>query len=115
MSTTPILGIIELESSQSQPEVVVNAALRVLEAFASRAAVSRTTNNVPASPDDGDVYIIPSNAIGTWSPYAFYVAISVNGVWQYIPPRAGWVFYVTDEDKYYEYLTGSPNAWAEKL
>jgi hypothetical protein len=51
--TTPILDMDELAAAQSQPEVIVNAALRTLEAAMQISALGYQ-NDPPGSPVEGD-------------------------------------------------------------
>lgn len=109
--TTPILGITELAASQSQPEVIVNRAIRILEAFSPLSVVDRDLTTPPGSPSDGDRYIIPAGATGVWSSKEGQIALYLSTDWVYVLPRAGWMAYVQDEDAYVRYATGSPSAW----
>lgn len=111
MSTTPILGIEELAAAQAQPELVVNEAIRILECVASRTAIDKDQTAPPGSPSDGDVYIIATNPTGDWANRDHQVALYAGTDWLFITPRAGWLWYVADEDLYYKFAPGSPTAW----
>lgn len=50
----------------------------------------------PASPVDGDRYIIPSGATGEWTGRTNQVAVRVAGAWEYHVPVIGWVSFVED-------------------
>lgn len=109
--TTPLLQITELESAQAQPEVVINLALRILEAMSPLQVLDRNLGTPPVSPADGDRYLIPDSATGAWALHIESVALNVNGVWHYLAPRAGWRCYVEDEDVYLKFAAGSPTGW----
>ena len=111
--TTPKYGIIELEAAQSQPEIVVNEGIRVLEAMSQLRVLDKDLAAPPASPSDGDTYLIPSGASGAWSSFPFYITVAIGGSWVYMPPRIGYLAYVTDEDLYYQYSAGSPSGWTQ--
>lgn len=111
MSTTPILGITELAASQSQPEVPVNTALRILEAMSPLSVIDRVTSTPPIGPAEGDRYIIPSGSTGVWAGHDFAIALCIGGTWTYLTPRVGWLAYVDAEDVYVKYASGSPSGW----
>jgi hypothetical protein len=114
MSETPLLGITELEAAQSQPEVPVNEAVRVLESGVAQLIVLDKDLNVPpVSPAEGDIYIVPSGSTGEWGSFPFHVALCRGGGWVYFAPRVGMLAYLTDEDAYYQFSSGSPSGWNE--
>lgn len=112
MSTTPLLGIPELEAAQAQPEIVVNRAIRLLEAMSPLQALSRVVTAPPGSPADGDRYLVPEGASGVWAGHAQEIAVNVGGTWYFIAARTGWECYVEDEATRVTYFGGSPNGWA---
>lgn len=109
--TTPILGLTELEPSQSQPHVVVNAALRALEAAVQISVIS-ITDTPPGSPSDGDRYIVDDGGTGDWAGQDGKVAY-YSGGWQFLTPQAGWLAFVQSLDATYQYTGGSPATWEE--
>lgn len=111
MSTTPILGITELAAAQAQPELVINEALRKLEAVAQLAALDRDLATPPASPADGDRYIVPAGATGAWSGQQNRVALNISGTWHFLVPLDGWRCWLADEQVYVQYAGGSPDGW----
>lgn len=111
MATTPLLGITELEASQAQPEIVINEALRKLEAMSPLQVLDKDTTTPPVSPADGDRYIVPSGATGDWLPHQFDIALNINGTWHFLTPRPGWRAYVEDEGIDYLFTPGSPTGW----
>lgn len=72
-------------------------------------ALSRVATAPPTSPALGDRYIIPSGATGAWVGRTDQVAVYLAGGWQFLQPKAGWVFYVVDEsgDAYYSGVSWS--------
>jgi len=113
MSETPKYSITELEAAQSQPEIVVNEAIRILETMSQLRVLDKDVNAPPGSPDDGDTYIIPSGSSGEWASFPFYIAVASGGAWVYIPPQTGYLAYLVDEDLYYQFTTGSPSGWVQ--
>lgn len=104
--TTPILGMDELAAAQSQPEVIVNAALRALEAAMQISAIGYQ-NDPPGSPAEGDRYLVGDTPTGAWVGHAQEVAY-YSGGWQFLEPLPGWRAYVIDDDEEYIFAEGSP-------
>lgn len=111
MSTTPLLGITEMEANQAQPEVIFNEALRKLEAVSPLQAHDKDLTAPPASPADGDRYIVGGSSTGVWADHDNQIALAINGAWHFIVPIAGWICYVEDEGLYYQFTPGSPTGW----
>jgi len=108
--TTPILGLDELEDSQSQPHVPINASTRALEQYAQLLTFDKDLSTPPGSPIDGDAYIVASGASGAWAGWDNSIAY-YSGGWLRIEPREGVTAYVADEDAYYKFSGGSPGSW----
>lgn len=96
--TTPILGMDELAPAQSQPEVIVNAAFRALEAALQISALGYQ-NDPPGSPSEGDRYLVGSDPTGAWTGHAQEVAY-YSGGWQFLAPMPGWRAYVPGDSEY---------------
>lgn len=96
--TTPILGMDELAPAQSQPEVIVNAAFRALEAALQISALGYQ-NDPPVSPSEGDRYLVGSMPTGAWTGHAQEVAY-YSGGWQFLAPMPGWRAYVPGDSEY---------------
>lgn len=107
--TTPILGLDELEDSQSQPHVPVNAATRALEQYAQLIVLDQDLTSPPAAAD-GDAYIVASGGSGAWAGWDNSIAY-YSGGWLRIEPRVGMMAYVIDEDTFYLFSGGSPGSW----
>jgi Protein of unknown function (DUF2793) len=110
MSTTPILDILELVASQTQPHIPVNEAIRTLEVFGQLAVIA--IENTPPAVVDGNSYIVGDAPTGDWAGYARWIAYGVGGGWRYALPRNGWLAYNQDDELYYRYVgLGSPTSW----
>lgn len=107
--TTPILQLDELEDSQSQPHVPLNASVRALEQYAQLLVLDQDLSSPPAAVD-GDCYIVASGGSGAWSGWDNSIAY-YSGGWLRIEPRVGMVAYLIDEDIYYNYTGSSPGGW----
>ncbi|WP_438435394.1 DUF2793 domain-containing protein [Gorillibacterium sp. sgz500922] len=57
----------------------------------------------PASPVEGDRYIIPTGATGAWAGKSSQVAEYQSGAWVFYVPAIGWTAYVDDEQKIYSW------------
>jgi hypothetical protein len=96
MSETYQFKLPYLQASQAQKHVTVNDALARIDALAQLRVQSRVMD-VPASPVDGQNYIVPDNATGAWAGQEGAVAMFNNGGWIFAPSQTGWVAWVLDE------------------
>jgi hypothetical protein len=51
----------------------------------------------PASPANGDRYIVPTAATGVWSGKTGQIAVRISDVWEYHLPQIGWLCFIEDE------------------
>lgn len=70
-------------------------------------ALSRTTA-LPGSPSDGDIYIVPPDAVSN----ADDIALRSEGAWIYHTPTEGWTAYVLDDNENVQFAGGSAG-WIE--
>jgi Protein of unknown function (DUF2793) len=100
MSTevSPRLSLDYVMPTQAQKHVTVNETFRRLDALVQAAAVSRTVDAEPASPAEGDMYILTAARSGTdWALMAEHsLAIFRDAEWCEIPPKTGWRVWVSD-------------------
>src|SRR5262245_61450814 len=103
-----------LAAGQAQKHVTVNESLRKLDALVQLAVVSATTTAEPASPSDGQVYILPSGKTGShWGAMTdLSLAYWRDGAWEQITPREGFRAYVKDQDVIVAF---DGAAWSSKL
>ncbi len=92
MSQSSRLGFPYLAAAQAQKHVTVNESLLRLDALTQLSAISATLAAEPASPSDGDIYILPSGKTGAaWGAMADgAIAYYRDGVWEELTPRPGW-------------------------
>lgn len=109
--TTPILGLTELASSQSQREVPINEAFRWLEFFAAGFVKSRALTAPPGSPADGDAYIPAPTATGDWAGHEDEIALRMGTSWKFKEAPLGKVVYVEAEELQIQWLGGT-ELWA---
>lgn len=96
MVTTPHLGMTLVEQSQAQKEITVNQALMRIDAVLNTGAISRSASAPPATPAQGDLYIVGAAPTGAWAGQAGMVAYW-DQLWRFIAPRAGMSLWVIDE------------------
>lgn len=106
-ATTPILGLTELQTSQSQREIPTNEAFRWLEFFAAGFIKSRALTAPPGSPSDGDAYIPAPTATGAWAGHEDEIALRMGTSWQFKEAPLGVVKYLFAEDRQIQWLGGS--------
>lgn len=108
MSTTPNLNLPYLLAAQAQKHVTLNEALRGLDCIVQLAVQSRMLTSPPATPADGERYIVAASPTGVWSGQAHRIAAFQDGAWAYFSPREGWTAWVSDEDSL---LAWNGSAW----
>lgn len=110
MTTSPRLGMTDLEQSNAIPEMVVNANERILEQAANRwITKDKDLATPPGSPTAGDAYIIAASPTGAWAGHATHLTWYENGAWRFVTPIEGTAAYLQDEDKEYRF---NGTAWA---
>jgi hypothetical protein len=78
----------------------------------SLTVISQTLAAPPASPSEGDRYIVAASPTGEWAGRAGAVASYFGGAWNFYAPQAGWLVWVQDESLLYVY---SGAAWTKLL
>jgi len=98
MSTTPHLALPLLAAAQAQKHVTHNEALAALDALVHLSVKERGRTVPPATPDEGDRYLVGSGATGAFSGHDAVIALFDLGAWRFFTPRAGWRAYVEAEE-----------------
>jgi Protein of unknown function (DUF2793) len=91
MSNTPNLALPYLAAAQAQKHVTHNQALDALDALVQLSVASSTLTAPPASPTEGDRYIVAATATGTWASWEGSVAQYTGGAWLRLLPQTGWL------------------------
>jgi hypothetical protein len=86
-----------IAANQAQKHVTHNEAVRLLDALVQMAVISRTVASPPATPADGNRYIVAAGATGAWATWDFNIAYYVDGAWMKLVPQAGWLAWVEAE------------------
>ena len=98
--STPLLDLPFIMAAQAQKHVTHNDALLNLDALVQLSVLSRTVADPPASPQEGDRYLVASPATGDWTGKEDAVAAFQDGVWQFHIPRTGWRLWIGDETRF---------------
>ena len=107
MSNSPHLKLPFLAAAQAQKHVSVNDALSVLDAIVQLSVLDQHLTQPPASPGEGDRYIVGPGATGAWAAFDAQIASYNSGVWQFYQPVSGWRVWVEDEEKHYVFNTAT--------
>lgn len=99
MDTTTHLNLPYLIAAQAQKHVTHNEALRALDAVVQLAVRDRERAVPPASPADGDRYIIAAAPAGDWSDKAGHIAAFQDNAWMFYRPEPGWLCWIEDESQ----------------
>jgi hypothetical protein len=94
---TPSLGLPYIVQGQAQKEVSHNEALNLIDAVVQLSVKGRTLVNPPASPANGERWIVPTGATGAWVGQTNKIALFVDGAWRFVSPRDGWLAFVENE------------------
>jgi hypothetical protein len=97
MAETANLLLPFLAAGQAHKHLTVNDAFERLDVLLMLSARSRTLLAPPASPVEGERYVVPAGATGDWAGEDGAVAAFLNGGWRFFAPRPGWRCFVEDE------------------
>jgi len=90
MAETSQFGLPLLAAAQAQKHITVNEALAVIDAVAQLRFLSASLASPPNGAVDGDAYVVAPGATGDWFGEDGNLAISTNGFWRFVTPKAGW-------------------------
>jgi len=95
---SPKLELDYLEEGQSEPEVTENDNWNRVDALLHLAIIDRDLVAQPASPSNGDAYLLTVTPTGThWSGQGNKLAFYYDG-WRFLTPEEGFVARVKDEN-----------------
>ncbi len=98
MSNSPLLDLPYIAAAQAQKHVTVNEAISILDGLVHLAFASRSIAIPPATPTDGDRYLVAASPAGDWSGHAGDVALRMEGTWRFFNPVEGWRAWISDEN-----------------
>lgn len=97
MSLSTRLALPFLDAAQSQKHVTHNEALVALDTLVHLSVKMRDMLAPPATPAEGDRYLLSGNPTGAFSGHAGAIAAFDSGGWAFLSPRAGWRCFVESE------------------
>lgn len=102
MSTSPRLSLSYLAPQQAQKHVTVNETFRRLDALVQLSVKSAVAAAQPASPAEGDAYILPAGKTGAdWAAMAdLSIAVFQDGAWIEISPVEGFHVWVAGANEF---------------
>ena len=87
-SATPRFNLPVLFAAQAQKEFFVNEAHAIIDAI-THPVVQGTSTTAPASPAEGDAWIVAAPAEGDWVGHEDAIATFSGGQWIFVPPTPG--------------------------
>ena len=91
---TPNLQLPYLAAAQAQKRVTHNEAIRALDALVQIGVLDADVAAPPATPAEGDRYIVAADAEGGWAGREGQLAAFQDSVWMFYGPRPGWLAWV---------------------
>lgn len=107
---TPRAGLPFIAAAQAQKHVTHNEALAELDALLGARFLDRDLTAPPASPADGDAYLVHATATGAWAGQEGKIAFCLDADWRFYDPFAGLVALVIDESKF---IAFDGSIWAD--
>ncbi len=114
MTQSTHLALPYIDAAQAQKHVTHNEALQLLDALAHLSVSERDQTAPPASPTEGQRFLVGAGASGAFAGKDFQIATFLAGAWVFLCPRAGWRVYVEAETLLLVYDGASwKDVWAE--
>ena len=114
-TTTPRAGVPLLAAAQAQKHVTHNEALLEFDALICARILDRDLGTPPASPADGDAYLVKATGTGAWAGQDGNIAYSIDGGWRFYAPFAGLSAFIADELLMLVYTGSGWTDWASVL
>ena len=96
--TDPNLGLnYNWTLGESGWDTGMDANLKRLGAVVGLSVKDRGLTTPPASPVNGDRYIVPTGATGVWAGKTGQIAVRIGDAWEYHLPKLGWLCFIEDE------------------
>lgn len=117
---TPLLRLPFILPSQAQKHVTHNEALEILDALILLSVEEWTLSEPPATPIEGQRFIVATGATGAWAGQDEAIAYFRDGGWTFFAPQTGWRAEVISERRAVRYtVTGweldTPNLTGAEL
>lgn len=107
MTNSAKLKLPYMDAAQAQKHVTLNESLRGLDVVVQLSVLDRNLATPPASPVDGDRYIVAPAATGAWAGQDGNVAAWQDNAWAFHTPQEGWRCWVADEQVLLIYKAGA--------
>jgi hypothetical protein len=91
-------------TNQASKEVTFAEAMNILDVVVNCSAINMSTTTPPASPVDGDIYVVATGATGIWQTEVNSIAAYQSG-WVYIKPFKGLIVYNESDNISYRFST----------
>lgn len=88
--TSANLSLPYIQPSQAQKHVTHNEGMKMLDALVHLMVIASDQATPPASPQDGDRYILPASSSGEWAGQDGNLAIFADSSWVFYLPNSGW-------------------------
>ncbi|MET0436080.1 MAG: DUF2793 domain-containing protein [Devosia sp.] len=90
MDDTPRLSLPQIISGQALKHITHNEALMRLDALVQASVEASTVTAPPATPLEGEAWIVPASATGIWAGHSEEIAAFQAGAWTFYDPAPGW-------------------------
>ena len=112
--TTPRIAAPLLAAAQAQKHVTHNEALLQFDALLCCRILDRDLAAPPASPADGDAYLVTATGTGAWAGQDGNIAFAIDGGWRFYAPFDGLSAFVADEAVMLVYTASGWTDWASR-
>lgn len=109
---TTHLGLPYVANKQAQRHIFHDEGLRILDALVMLSVADRDLSAPPASPAEGDRYIVKAPGSGAFAGKDNRIAHYADGAWFFYVASRGWLCYVADESAL---LSWDGSAWQPAL
>jgi len=93
MDHTQRLSLPFIMPSQAQKHVTHNEAIQALDVLVQPVVESLAVTTPPVLPIEGEAYVVPVGAIGSWAGHGSEIAAFQSGAWVFYDPAPGWQVY----------------------
>jgi hypothetical protein len=112
---TPRASVPLLSAAQAQKHVTHNDALLEFDALLCCRILDRDLSDPPASPADGDAYLVKAAGTGLWTGQDGNIAYAIDGGWRFYTPFGGLSAFIADEAVMLVYTASGWADWASLL
>jgi len=109
-ASSPRLRLPHLVSFREIAEESWNETLDHIDVLSDLCLLGRSVNTPPASPSDGDAYLVGGAPTGAWSGCAYKIAACLDGAWRFYAPFDGLRAFVAATGSFIVYANG---AWVD--